>query len=607
MTQSAQTPNPSEVARYHDALDTGLLSADNEKRFERFVRFLAQAVDTACAIMFISDLTRHHFIAREGVSQKSTLREGSVLTHLLYSEPDHVNAVKKLSADKFWHATSTTDGTNAMQSLLSVPLQGPEGHIIGGIVLMDTKPREFTQSDIELLTSIAGLIQTEVNLHTEEYAIQQATDLAVQRHKQSPHRALSRNDIVHAELEGARLNEQKSLLIECELVAITTADLEREVLDFLQQERIAAIETVIECTVAPMEERPGCFTILINDPSCDASIAMQRIKTVANGISSYHMKPIASKVYCGVAIYPDDGLTADCLTDVANSALRKAKKPWNQDVQFGSSDSQKNYRRLHLMEAQLGSAVPGVDLQTIFQPIIDAHDGQLLGVEASCQWQTKDFGVVQPVDFLATTTNPALLRKVVDCVSESAIRQAAVWQRMSGRSLLVSLAVSPEMLNVAGMAKRVHQQMQAECLADGSVLIVLQLNDLKELCPSTAETINDFQRLGIQVAVNYNNTEYSALRQLKSLTVSAVKLQRHFLESITIGQPVHSITKVVMDIADHLGLQVMIEDVQNEQELAAVRKLGCRAVQGDFISPAVSGDEISSFLAEGVPLLGNTA
>lgn len=607
MTHSAQTSNPSEVARYNDALDTGLLSSECEQRFERFVRFLAQAVDAACAIMFISDLTRHHFVAREGVSQKSTSREGSVLTHLLYCESDQVSAVNKLSAEKFWHATSTTDSANAMQSLLSMPLQGPKGHIIGGIVIMDTKPRKFTQSDIELLTSIAGLIQTEVNLHSEEYAIQQATDLAAQVHKPARRRVLSRSDIVIAELESARLNNQHSILIECELVAITTADLEREVLDFLQQERIAAIESVIECTIAPIEEHPGCFTVMVNDPSCDASIAMQRIKKVANGISSYHMKPIASKVYCGVAIYPDDGFTSDCLTEVANLALARAKKPWNQDIQFGSSNSQKNYRRLHLMEAQLGSAVPGVDLQTIFQPIIDAHDGQLLGVEASCQWQTKDFGIVQPADFLAITTNPSLVRKVVDCVIESAIRQGAVWQRMSGRSLLVSLAVSPEMMNVAGMANRVHQQMQAECLADGSVLLVLQLNDLKELCPRTAETIHDFQSLGIQVAVNYNNTEYSALRQLKSLTVSAVKLQRHFLESITIGQPVHSITKVVMDIADHLGLQVMIEDVQNEQELKAVRELGCRAVQGDFISPAVSGEEISSFLTEGVPLLGNTA
>ena len=607
MNKSAQTPSAGELARYRDALDTGLLNIEAEKRFDRFIRFLAQAVDTACAIMFISDLTRHHFVAREGISNVSTPREGSVLSHLLFSEPSQVTSVSKLSADKYWHATNTSDGTNAMQSLLSMPLLGPSGYVIGGIVLMDTKPHEFTQSDEELLTSIAGLIQNELQLYTEELLTAKEPRAITNTNITTEQANIRHKDIINAELERARLNDGRVLVIEAELIPVTSAELEPDVLEFLQQERIAAIHSVVECTVSPVDQCLGRFSIVISQDDLDVSVALQRMKTAATGISSYEMKPIASKVNFGVAIFPNDGRNAEILTEVAESALTRAKKPWNQDVQFGSSDSQKNYRRLHLMEAQLGAAVPGVDLQTIFQPIIDANNGQLLGVEASCQWRTKEFGVVLPSDFLSQTSNSNLLRKVVDYVTDSAIRQGAVWQRMTGRSLLISLPISLDMLNVASMANRVAQQMKAESLAADSLLLVVHLNDLKDLCPSTAESIHNFQGLGIRVAVNYNNTEYSALQQLRSLTVGAVKLQRHFLESITIGQPAHSITKVVMDIVNNLGMELMIEDVQNEQELAAVRELGCRAVQGDFISPAVSCDEISSFLTEGAPLLGNTA
>ena len=210
MNKSVHNTTPSELSRYQDALKTGLLHAQAGDHFDRFVRFLAQAVDTACAIMFISDLTRHHFVACEGLSLDSVPRDGSVLTRLLFSQPKQISSASKLNDDKYWQGFDPASGALGMQSMLGIPLLGPEGHIIGGLVLMDTKPHVFNGSDEQILHSITELVQGELSSRCEQMS-SPPTNQRV-NDPECCSEVFEHGDVIQAELERARLNKQKTIL-----------------------------------------------------------------------------------------------------------------------------------------------------------------------------------------------------------------------------------------------------------------------------------------------------------------------------------------------------------------------------------------------------------
>jgi diguanylate cyclase (GGDEF)-like protein len=298
----------------------------------------------------------------------------------------------------------------------------------------------------------------------------------------------------------------------------------------------------------------------------------------------------------GIALYPEHGSDPDELLQRADIAMYVAKDTHAGFVLFDPKQDQHSPRRLALL-GELRRAIDHQQLVLHYQPKVDAHTGQMLGVEALVRWQHPEHGLIPPNDFIPLAERTGLIGPLTNYVLDAALRQCRDW-RQTGHELAVAVNVSARSLldlafpdQVAGLLARWDIPAR---------LLVVEITESTIMAdPDRAlEILGRLNIMGVQIAIDDFGTGYSSMAHLKTLPVHELKVDRSFVSQMTSNTSDAVIVRSTVDLGRNLGLRVVAEGVEDPQTLQELDAIGCDAIQGYYISRPVPPDDVIHWLEQ---------
>jgi EAL domain-containing protein (putative c-di-GMP-specific phosphodiesterase class I) len=226
---------------------------------------------------------------------------------------------------------------------------------------------------------------------------------------------------------------------------------------------------------------------------------------------------------------------------------------------------------------------------------VDAADGNLRAVEALIRWTRPEHGKVFPDEFIPVAEASDLIIELDRWVLRTAARQATAWAASGelGTGTAMSVNVSGRHL----LSERLHDHVR-EVLADTGLdprRLVLEITETVLLTdiPTAAMQLDAVRALGVRVAVDDFGTGYTSLAALQGLPIDTIKVDRSFVSGIHEAKQ-QSLVALVTQLGHQLGVTVVAEGVETEEQLSTLRSLGCDEIQGYFISRPVPEPELRS-------------
>jgi len=295
----------------------------------------------------------------------------------------------------------------------------------------------------------------------------------------------------------------------------------------------------------------------------------------------------------GIACHPEHGETFDALLRHADVALGHAKAAGPAAVVYSDAFDEHGVERLTLV-AELGRAIDADELELVFQPQVELDTGRLRSVEALVRWRHPERGELSPEAFIEPAEHTGVIRRLTLWVVRSALAQADSW-RAAGLDLRVAVNLS-----VRSITPELPRELAA--VLDGREgQLELEITETvgMEDAEGSLAVLEELRALGIRLSVDDFGTGFSSLAYLKQLPVSAIKIDRSFVMEMDSEASDRAIVRSTVDLARHLGMEVVAEGVESEAALAELRALGCHLAQGFAISPPLGAQALEAWAAKG--------
>jgi EAL domain-containing protein (putative c-di-GMP-specific phosphodiesterase class I)/GGDEF domain-containing protein/HAMP domain-containing protein len=297
----------------------------------------------------------------------------------------------------------------------------------------------------------------------------------------------------------------------------------------------------------------------------------------------------------GAAVGPGDASDAAGLLACADAALRHASREGSGLVFFAGAMNEALEKRVRL-ESDLARAIERGELRLHYQPIVDARTRQTLGAEALVRWQHGSLGLVPPLQFIPLAEEIGLIDSIGRWVIRDACQAIRRWQDADLLPPRISVNVSPRQVRPE-LLDQVLRELHDARIPPALIALEITESSLLGEDPVIAETLESLHRAGIALSVDDFGTGYSSLGYLKRFPVTSLKLDRVFVQGATFESDKRAITEAVLAMARELGLHVVAEGVETEEQLRFLAERGCQAVQGYLFAKPLREAVFTSWLA----------
>ena len=297
----------------------------------------------------------------------------------------------------------------------------------------------------------------------------------------------------------------------------------------------------------------------------------------------------------GIAIYPDDAQTSETLLRYADLAMYEAKASGRGNYKLYASAMDKKVHADMQLHAHLKAAMANGGLQLHYQPQVDTFTDEIVGAEALLRWFDPDLGQVSPARFIPVAETTGLILDLSDWVLDTACTQIAAWQR-AGTPLRVAINVSAQQFRQRNLPEKVHAALQRTG-AHARWLDIEITESVAMTQPDDArEQFNALVALGCRVALDDFGTGHSSLAYLKALPVHKIKIDKSFMDGVLTNANDAAITGAIMALAKCLGLALIAEGVETEDQRGFLLHHGCEHYQGWLFAKAMSAADMTALL-----------
>ena len=278
----------------------------------------------------------------------------------------------------------------------------------------------------------------------------------------------------------------------------------------------------------------------------------------------------------GIAVYPSDGSTADSLKRAADTALYRVKDEGRGTVRFFEAAMDEQLQARRRIEHELSGAIPRGELQLYYQPIVNGRTGEIETFEALIRWHHPERGCVPPAEFIPLAEQTDQIGRIGAWVLDTACATAAAWPQ----PWRVSVNVSPKQFRQPGFAAGVAAVLGRHGLPPGRLVLEITEGVFIQDATMAVEVLTALRTLGVRLALDDFGTGYSSLSYLQRFKFDKIKVDQSFVRRL--GQNADSLTivRAITHLGHNLGLQVTVEGVETQEQLAVLRELGCDQMQG---------------------------
>jgi EAL domain-containing protein (putative c-di-GMP-specific phosphodiesterase class I) len=248
------------------------------------------------------------------------------------------------------------------------------------------------------------------------------------------------------------------------------------------------------------------------------------------------------------------------------------------------------------MESYMRRALELKEFELYFQPIVNTNTGKVCSVEALLRWKNPSMGMVTPDRFIPLAEETGLIIPIGKWVLEEACRVAVGWPEIVGNDVGISVNVSPRQFRDPEFIRIVMRALSDSGLKPEHLELEITERLLLDNSIETPEILNQLDRAGVQLSVDDFGTGYSALSYLKSYPFDTLKIDKSFVQDVMKEPENASLVRAIINMAHSLGLNVIAEGVEEEEQTHFLKEEGCDFCQGYYYSRPVPAEEFAAWL-----------
>jgi diguanylate cyclase (GGDEF)-like protein/PAS domain S-box-containing protein len=300
----------------------------------------------------------------------------------------------------------------------------------------------------------------------------------------------------------------------------------------------------------------------------------------------------------GIALYPQDGGDAETLSKFADMALYRAKDLGRANFQFFSHEMNQRTLERVTLESALRTAIEYNQLYMNYQPLVDLHTGQVISLEALLRWSHPELGLVAPDRFISVAEESGLIGAIGEWVLRRACQDLRYWLDQGLPPIRVAVNVSPKQFRDAHLGDKIAAHLQEMAIPPRYLTLEITETVLMQDTASSEATLRQLKNLGVSLALDDFGTGYSSLSYLKRFPFDRVKIDRAFVRDIVNDTDDAALCKTIITMAHSLGIMVIAEGVESEEQCAFLRTNMCDEIQGYLFSRPLPASEIEALLRE---------
>lgn len=246
----------------------------------------------------------------------------------------------------------------------------------------------------------------------------------------------------------------------------------------------------------------------------------------------------------------------------------------------------------------LRRAIERGEFRVHYQPEVSLKTGEVVGFEALVRWEHPEQGLISPARFIPVAEETGMIVPIGRWVLEEACRQAKEWreQRPNGPPLVMSVNLSARQFGHPDLVRDVAHTLGETGLDPGCLVLEITESAVMEDARSTIDTLKELKSLGVSLAIDDFGTGYSSLSYLRRFPVDYLKIDRSFVDGLGEHPEDTVLVSGIVDLANALGLKVVAEGVETEEQLALLRKMGCDLAQGYRFARPLPGERAGTLL-----------
>ena len=328
------------------------------------------------------------------------------------------------------------------------------------------------------------------------------------------------------------------------------------------------------------------FIVLLNGVSTEEQAARAATRVVDQlaqpiTIASHEVFVSAS---IGIVLYPRDGDDLDSLLRNADIAMYHAKSEGrNRYAFYHESMRQATARRLSL-EHELRRAIESEQFELHYQPQIDMQTGAIVGMEALIRWNHPTLGMLWPQHFIGVAEEAGLIMAIWEWVFVTALIQHNAWREEGLPPVPIGVNLSSVQFTDPALAERVKEIAQVIGVPFEHIELELTESALVKDWDTAVATLHALRATGIRIAIDDFGTGYSSLSYLRKLPFDKLKLDHTFTADATENEQGAAIARAIVSMAQTLGLTVVAEGVETQQQIETLSAMGCTTMQGYLLS-----------------------
>ncbi len=327
------------------------------------------------------------------------------------------------------------------------------------------------------------------------------------------------------------------------------------------------------------------------------AVAERILQLVAQPIIvQHHQLQITASL--GVTIYPWDSANPQDLLAHADAAMYRAKAQGGNNYQFYTAGMKTAGLDGSTLEVELQRALAKKEFLLHYQPQLDLRTKQVIGMEALLRWHHPYQGLIGPNNFIPQAEENGMILPIGEWVLRAASKQAKYWEKQGFPTPHVAVNLSARQIHQGNLPTLIQDILQQTHLDPENLKLELTETFLIHETEATLHTLRELKAMGVHLYIDDFGAGYASLRYLKLFPVDGIKLDISLIQELPHNTNDAAIVKAIISLGRALGLQVIAEGVENQEQVDFLEEHDCDAIQGYWVAPPLPANESAQHMVQ---------
>ena len=286
----------------------------------------------------------------------------------------------------------------------------------------------------------------------------------------------------------------------------------------------------------------------------------------------------------GISLYPKDAHDQQTLLKNADIAMYQCKDKGRNHFRYYDEEMSEQAKSRMRMELQIRRALNNNEFSLNYQPLVCVNSRRARGAEALLRWHNDQLGHISPDIFIPLAESIGLIDEIGFWVLQTACRQVKQWRTQEHMPRFVAVNVSSHQLRKDNFIERIQGLLSEFELPPHALELEITESTLLENSANNLQKLEALHRLGVRLSIDDFGTGYSSLSYLQRFSFDTLKIDKSFIQDITLDPKAEQIVTAILSMAKVLDMKVVAEGVEKKEQLTLLAKLGCPIVQGYYFA-----------------------